>query len=634
MIRVASARQDTLDNLQQFIDKMRSASPFGVVPWEEEMWDITGVLTRAGKRLHVRTRNRLWFVEHRELASNMRRPFVSPFSDFAKAVLCTRHIHGSQVANAHGVSLRALRYLYAALPSRDPRSLEHVHFRAAEAAVLGREKISSAYRIGQHLEAIAKIIDQNRITRIKLDYVSSIPKSEVESIATKMPATGALEALGTASASKLLYQRSALLILMRVVDLLAATGLRVGEVLTLPEKPLVRRGTELGLRYWPEKGGAARIKQLASAQQELVERAVADLSAGCASARALAKWCEQNPGRVPLPDEMPEFLTSQHIEDVGLSKNGAAWLRARGMTTKIARPRTHGILGADKADVEKALAAQRDVRPLLVTGDGQAQFLGNSLIVMYWNENASNKTTNRFVPVGVTWGMLADFLGARNHESIFTLFELRDENGEPYRLTSHQFRHWLSTVGKRGGLSEVELARWMGRRRIADNRAYDHRTMEERTEEARRLIRTGSAHGPIAAAYRSLPPIQAEAFLEAQVNGTLATPYGLCVHDYGQGPCERHFNCAGCSELLRRKGDSEEQDALKEWLDRTRTSLASAKGERVDGTLGASNWVKYNERLEIDLIAMLAVDKDETSRDGEFVRVWPDGHGPKEKDNG
>jgi len=53
--------------------------------------------------------------------------------------------------------------------------------------------------------------------------------------------------------------------------------------------------------------------------------------------------------------------------------------------------------------------------------------------------------------------------------------------------------------------------------------------------------------------------------------------------------------------------------------------LESARVEFAAETYGASNWVKYNERLEIDLIAMLAIDEAERPS-GELVQVWPGGH--------
>jgi hypothetical protein len=159
----------------------------------------------------------------------------------------------------------------------------------------------------------------------------------------------------------------------------------------------------------------------------------------------------------------------------------------------------------------------------------------------------------------------------------------------------------------------------MGRKRIADNRAYDHRTHAERVEEARDLIRKGRVTGAVADAYAKLPPADQETFLGAHVNAVLSTPFGMCTHDYGQGPCERHFACAGCGELRRCKGDPGERTALTTMLERTQTNLEASRAEVMDGTFGASNWVARNERLVIDLITMLAVDEDHGVADGELV---------------
>jgi len=67
-----------------------------------------------------------------------------------------------------------------------------------------------------------------------------------------------------------------------------------------------------------------------------------------------------------------------------------------------------------------------------------------------------------------------------------------------------------------------------------------------------------------------------------------------------------------------------ERRAISESLDRTRMSLEAARDEDETATIGVANWVARHERLEIDLITMLAVDEDERTADGELVRVFPD----------
>ena len=538
--------------------------------------------------------------------------------------MAARHIRGSQTISAHRVSVRAARYLYAAMAtdgSADPRRLEHRHLVIAENSARSREKVSSAYRVGQRLEEIAAFVDQWGIAHVRLHYTSSIPKSEAAPIATKMPSTATLEALADISASGAIYDSEASLICMRVVDILVATGFRIGEVLTLPARPIVRKGSDIGLRYWPEKGGKSRVKSVSSVHCELVERAVRDLTNACREARNAALWHERNPGKIRWPKDPGKTISARDIEKLGLAIDGAAWFRTHKVPTVLAGR----AVVARRIDVEQTMRGLQFDRPFLTTGNGRTQTLGESLIVVFRNQLHAERSTNRFVTAPLSHGVMSDFLGGRRalgHESVFSRFGSSD--GATHRITSHQFRHWLSTIAKRGGLSEVELARWMGRRRIADNRAYDHRTQNERAEEARAMIRAGKADGAIAAAYRTLPPADAETFLLAQVNAVLTTPYGMCVHDYGQGPCERHFSCAGCSELLRRKGDAHEKAALTAMLDRTREVLRKCGTEEDAGTYGASNWLASQQRLEIDLVTMLAVDNS-ASDDGESVRVWPHG---------
>jgi len=621
--------EDPREQLREFVASMREAAPFGSIEWTATMWDLTGRLTRAGKRLHIPTRDVLWFTQLHE-RSESRLAFEAPFADFAKAVICSRHLRSAQTVGAHRVSLRALRYLELTMRREnieDITRLEHRHFRQAADAAVAREKISSAYRVGQRLEEVSVIVDRNGIGRIRTQFTSTIPKSAAAAIATKMPAIEALEALGDVSGSAALYDSHTDLVLMRVVDILVSTGFRIGEVLSLPENPIVPNAEGIGLRYWPEKRGQSRIRPIATAHRELVERAIRDLTEACADARRVALWCEANPGRVQLPEGLPDIVSSRDVESLGLAANAVQWLRRNQVPTFV-RQRT---LLFKRTELQKALVALRDDRVPLTTGEGKTQTLGQSLIVLFRHELHTDRATNRFIPTWMRQGQIADFLGARDASkgaesgSVFKRRDLRNCDGSYHRITSHQFRHWLHTIAKRGGLSEVELARWMGRRRIADNRAYDHRTQEERVEEARSFVRSGKASGPIADTYHSLPPVESEAFLKAQLGSALNTPYGMCVHDYGQGPCERHFSCAGCSELLRRKGDGDERAAINGAIDRTRMSLEAAKAEDGDSTCGAANWVARHEHHVIDLIALLAVDDNEAIADGELVRVWPDG---------
>lgn len=58
-----------------------------------------------------------------------------------------------------------------------------------------------------------------------------------------------------------------------------------------------------------------------------------------------------------------------------------------------------------------------------------------------------------------------------------------DEDGGDLHIRSHDFRRLLNTIGQRGGLSQLEVATWMGRRYTSDNANYDYWTSSEMAEE-------------------------------------------------------------------------------------------------------------------------------------------------------
>ncbi|MFS8087130.1 MAG: hypothetical protein ACMG6H_15965, partial [Acidobacteriota bacterium] len=178
----------------------------------------------------------------------------------------------------------------------------------------------------------------------------------------------------------------------------------------------------------------------------------------------------------------------------------------------------------------------------------------------------------------------------------------------------------------RGGLSDVELARWSGRRNIDQNAAYKHGTVEQRVTWAREMIRAGKLRGPAAEIYHSMSdPVEKEEFLETFVNVALFTPYGVCVHDYAIDPCPYHLNClGGCSEYLRTKGGKEEQKNIGEVRGFHLVQLQRIKKATPNDTGKIKNYEAHCERIVEGAEAALAVDSDDIP-DGQQVKVFPKG---------
>jgi hypothetical protein len=74
----------------------------------------------------------------------------------------------------------------------------------------------------------------------------------------------------------------------------------------------------------------------------------------------------------------------------------------------------------------------------------------------------------------VTDQMTADFIvGGEGQLSAVERYGFREPDGSPIRVTTHQFRPWLNTLAQEGGMSQELIARWSGRKDMAQNGAYN-----------------------------------------------------------------------------------------------------------------------------------------------------------------
>jgi hypothetical protein len=462
----------------------------------------------------------------------------------------------------------------------------------------------------------------------------------------KMPSLAALNALANASNNPVDDDER---VLLRTIDLLVVGGFRVGEVLTLPlncwveelaydqnGKPktnvLGEQIKHYGLRYWPEKGGVPVVKWLPDYAVQLAKRAVDDLTQLCASARQVAAVIEKNPDRVPLPGKFSQddLLSRRQLEKVlGLrGYNAVRCFLEEQMDVKSFVLGKHGVAHLYRVeDIEKALVGRCGQLKVLQKPNGKIQMLSQSLCVKFINQFNSTRATLFFLPEIITYSDIMSALGSdKEVASIYSRRGLIEADGIPMRIRTHAFRHWLNTLADKGGLSDIDLALWMGRRDFRQNVAYKHGTVEQRVAWAREMIVTGTLQGVVADTYHSInDPVEKHDFLTTFVTAAHFTPYGVCVHDFAQEPCKYHLNCLnGCSEYLRTKGDLEEQHNLRELRVFTLEELKKATEAYKNETWGASNWVDFNQRNLAGIDAALAVDESE-SNTGETIRVFPQG---------
>ncbi|MDF2690821.1 MAG: uncharacterized protein K0S29_676 [Gammaproteobacteria bacterium] len=647
---VASIEKQAERNLEQLIIKAKASGAFGEIDWNQHCWDIS--LSQPKDRGHKQLTYRLWFTQHGTNNNVLGEPFYEPFASFAKALVRLRHeVRGQSCAN-HMTFIRALRYIYNEIQDigLNPVMLNRDHFTRAEMAAKRREALSTAYRIGIHLTELARLLDENRLTKVRLDYKSSQKRPEsydrLSDTAKRrreklMPKEEIFQALAAIS-TKLTNVPDK--IRMNIIKILVFTGFRIGEVLTLPANTLVEefvlnqftaqpeidssgnKKSKIGLRYWPEKGAEPRIKWLPTEAGKLVKSVVMELIDLTKESREMASWLEENPDQIKLVGyQARDMLTVEDIKNLLGIKDANAFCRTRKI--KMNKVKGDAKLYVAYGDLVKAISFERWDKPMLRLPNGKVQKLSESLCVVFFEQLSDARPFKLYLVRPISEQNISSFIcGREGVKNVFERYGYLDHIGQPYKVRSHGFRHFLNTLANEGGLTDIELAWWFGRKNIGDNKAYDHRTATQMTEKARQMLLSGEVIGPIADAAKQMNPLDAKEFVAVQVNAVHHTPYGLCLHDFAQNPCDKHLNClSGCKEFHRTKGNQEERKNLKLLKNQTTAALNQAKLEQSQESWGAENWINHNQNIIQNIEKALAIDDEETEGSKEHVSINPDG---------
>ncbi len=660
-------------NLRAFISTARAADPFNA-QWDDQIW-VTAKKSRASRRGSEALR----FWRHQHIAPD-RGSFAEPFASFVRAMVCHREaiVAGGLAITRHDDMIRACRYLYEILLPRatlansengeaiivDPISLVYGDFDAAQVAARMRESVGAANNVSSALGIAAKTIDRRGLTLVPLqwrrtltrrDKYNRVGEEAEQQRHQKMPTDETFEALADISNRSDISDRD--LLRQRAVELLMCGGFRINEMLTLPrntwlsEAVLDERGEPMldrfgkalmryGIRYWPEKGGASdtQVKWLPTIMADVALRAVNDIIRITAPYARAACFAAANPGRAFLGDpydEMPAdhlLTTSEAAKMLGLGGQGSMYyfLQLHRVPTFI-RPRRVGRGRAwsvvRKGDLERVLV-ERLVGTNKILPSGEADVALHQCLFVVPLEFFHPKNGNLCgTALLVNDGQINAYLcGNSATQSIFERLKMTGSDGHPLRMNSHQFRHWLNTLAQEGGLSEAEIARWMGRRSLAQNASYDHVPPAKLAKRLREKLRKGEAAGPVADRIRRIKdPVRREEFIRTVAPTAHATDLGGCLHDWSSLPCDKHGSCADCDKHWFEKGDFAKRSNAEALRDDTRRLLEQARVEAADGTYGVDNWLVHHERILVRVEAMLAIHNDLTIPDGTLVRLRRDG---------
>ena len=603
-------------------------------------WDLSSMNARPGVS-HVRKLN---FV--RLKASDQPLPEI-----YASVIKSWLVLEGNGSNNQYEYLLMA-RYLWEVLLKRRQNRAENFQWesvvlkdlRQAEQSFLsGHLSPEKAYGFGTTLTRLVTFLWSREICPT-LHFTLQIPAPQQHyphiiirapgEKDPKLPSQRALEGIADIFHERAKEPPARLLV--AALALLAVSGFRIGELLTMPfdceVEEQYRGKLRYGLRHFREKsrGGVymPAIRWLTPIGEELARKAIADIRTITAPFREQAQRLEADPEHISIPGRhWAEKLDTRAVQQL-LGLNSFSTVR------KMARKMIPSHLTAQGyyyyiSDIEAYLQTQRKFLWTLDRRDGTYQMLSESLFIAPKFFFAGSKGANPFLIEPVTYHHIRMFLvGDKGSiHSAFERFDIHEEDGSVCRMTTHQFRHWLNDIADKGGLPVELQTRWLGRENPHHTPAYHHSSLEERLQWVKQDIRDGAVGGVLADVYFALPEEVRDVFLESQVQAVHFTPYGVCIHDFAIDPCPFHLMCPrGCRDYLRTKGNQAERTTLIQLRVNTEKGLRVAReAASKDNANLAGPWVQNGEQLLAGIDTALAVD-DQTPEvsDGTVIQPFPD----------
>jgi len=521
-------------------------------------------------------------------------PFVEPFMQFAKAYIRYRYSH--RPVKSLAMMLQALRCVEAGLLAACGRG--DVGLLSGAVMDVCANKCKEFYssedvhhKTGLQLQAVFDFLRENSLVPSLPAWKSPFKKPVI--------LTEDLGEAGQAHRMKKLPTNEAMLAVADVfaqaddresqfyssifILLMAAPG-RVSEVLKLPIDCIQWEEDDDGnlqmfLRWNAAKGKGATKKWVVPVMHDVVKEAVRRLIEIGAPARELVRAAFEG-----STSSSEDVGTSNLIKEFG----GFYWpfLDEKRVLTSWSALCLHR---------ENEFSREKEIRP-----DS-------------WRIPSANEVNKR---LGA---------GSGHGESLFDRMGLRNLDGTRITLTSHQLRHWLSTMSERAGMDDYSLARWAGRAKVSDNRHYDHRSPEERLEAARGLLPMQPA--PLLERIKQRQPVTYQELGTDRLGTAKATLYGMCVHDYAMAPCQKQRECMTCKEHACIKGDHVALDRIRLLEAQTEKLLQQAMKAHEDGDFGADRWVDNHKWKLAHVKAMRMALEHPNVLEGAVLRI-PDGHDP------
>jgi hypothetical protein len=249
-----------------------------------------------------------------------------------------------------------------------------------------------------------------------------------------------------------------------------------------------------------------------------------------------------------------------------------------------------------------------------------------ALLIVRTNAFNPQKGTCRCMIEPISINQINSGLGGRvehGFASVFSRFGFTEPDGGPIKINTHQFRHYLNTLAQAGGMSQLDIAKWSGRKDIRQNTAYDHVTPDQMLIKIRDAVGDESQmFGPLAEIPKKVL-IPRDEFARLRIPTAHTTELGFCVHDYTMSPCQLHRDCIHCEDLVCVKGDEVKTIRLRQNLDEARDLLQKAEDAVNNGYAGGDRWLEHHLSAVERLSQLCSIMDDPKVPHGAVVQLAP-----------
>lgn len=615
---------DACDNLKNFIYKCKNnLKVFGEdLNFDSWLWPKVANFTKLG----VGSRSSL-------PEDKMAEPFIS----FAKAYFRYQQGHNPTGTRNESKALKVLEYVLTDIYGI-PDILKLDVSALDQAAVVAREHFlpAAAYQCGRELQRLARFVTDNQFVSNNCGmWRNPIARPEGsdrtgrkarEARDKKLPSPDAVLAMADIFASVGDEPRD--ILISSVFALLMSGSVRISEVLELPLDCEVHDVDKYGdpaygLRFYSGKGYGANVKWVPTVMVPVVQEAIKRVREITVEGRALALWLEKNPNLMFIhPD-------SAHLDrTMPLTEIDACEALGFELPSHQAKQRMYYLYGLEKGQAitlnslwEKIKVRVPEDFPWVNRKAGITY--SNALFAMQQNSLHAQRSTLRVIPwrpdVNIVNNDLSprESLGDGLHASIFARYGFSHLDGSPMKITTHQMRHMIDTMGHRGGMSEEEIARFAGRADSKQNRVYNHVSPTEIVAKYERAI--------VDAGYEEstlihCEPVDRDAYDIAPKGPVHRTLWGFCIHDYAASPCGRFRDCLNCEEHLCEKRPQTKVKLEMELAD-IEVQLEASERAMKDGHYGADRWYEHHKVSAARLREIISIHADKTVPDGSFIRL-------------